>query len=495
MTAWRVVFTVILSSWVWTAQGRPVEPILVGSKVFTESVVLGEIATETLGQQGIQARHDRELGSTRILWEALLAGRIDLYAEYTGTITAELLNQSQLKTVDEIRAALKQQGIGMSVPLGFVDTYAIGVPENVAKRLNLVSIRDLMAHPETRLGLSNEFLGRSDGWPGLSQTYGLQAITPQGLDHEVAYRGLAAGSIDATDFYSTDPEIDRNHLRILVDDRHYFPDYQGVYLYRLTLPERVVTALNSLGGRIDTARMRQLNSAVTFDHHSESEVARQWLGLNQQPVDARTQRIERLLTRFKEHIALSGLSALLAALIGIPLGVLSAKRPGWGRWILGTAGVLQTLPSLALLVFMIPILGLGFVPACVALFLYSLLPIIRGTTSGLLDIPVSLQESATSLGLTRATRLFRIELPLAQRSIISGIKTATVINVGTATLGALIGAGGFGQTIMSGIRLNDTSLILEGAIPAALLAILVDYGFEAVEAFNRARRRALVAPQ
>jgi osmoprotectant transport system permease protein len=142
---------------------------------------------------------------------------------------------------------------------------------------------------------------------------------------------------------------------------------------------------------------------------------------------------------------------------------------------------LQTLPALALLVFMIPLLGIGPGPAIAALFLYSLLPIMRNTYTGLTGIPNSLLESADALGLPSAARLRRVELPLAATSIMAGIKTAAVINIGTATLGALIGAGGYGQPILTGIRLDDTALILEGAIPAALLALIAQALLDGVE--------------
>src|SRR5690606_5381782 len=144
-------------------------------------------------------------------------------------------------------------------------------------------------------------------------------------------------------------------------------------------------------------------------------------------------------------------------------------------------GLLQTLPSLAVFVFMIPLFGIGAAPAIAALFLYSLLPIVRNTHAGLTAIPIELRETAAAIGLPPATRLWRVELPLALRPILAGIKTAAVINVGTATLGALIGAGGYGQPILTGIRLDDLGLIFEGAIPAAILALLVQGLFEAVE--------------
>jgi osmoprotectant transport system permease protein len=149
--------------------------------------------------------------------------------------------------------------------------------------------------------------------------------------------------------------------------------------------------------------------------------------------------------------------------------------------ILAIVGIVQTIPSLALLVFLIPFLGIGGLPAMVALFLYSLLPIVRNTYAGLHDIPIQIRESAEALGLRAAARLRLVELPMAARAILAGIKTSAVINVGTATLGALIGAGGYGQPILTGIRLDDLGLILEGAVPAAVLALLVQGLFELAE--------------
>src|SRR6185369_5245582 len=172
---------------------------------------------------------------------------------------------------------------------------------------------------------------------------------------------------------------------------------------------------------------------------------------------------------------------LMAFAVAVPLGIVAARRPLLGRAILGAAGILQTIPSLALLVFMIPLLGIGSAPAIVALFLYSLLPIVRNTHAGLTGVPEPLREVARALGLGPGAALRLVELPLASPSILAGIKTSAVINVGTATLGALIGAGGYGQPILTGIRLDDVTLILEGAIPAALLALLVERAFDASE--------------
>jgi osmoprotectant transport system permease protein len=185
--------------------------------------------------------------------------------------------------------------------------------------------------------------------------------------------------------------------------------------------------------------------------------------------------------RTREHLMLVSLSLLAAILVALPLGILAARRPGLGKVVLAAVGVVQTIPSLALLVFMIPLLGIGAPPAITALFLYSLLPIVRNTHAGLVGIAPAVRDSAAALGLSRWAILWRVELPLALGTILAGIKSAAVINVGTATLGALVGAGGFGQPIFTGIRLDDFPLILQGAVPACLLALAVQGAFDLVE--------------
>jgi osmoprotectant transport system permease protein len=182
-----------------------------------------------------------------------------------------------------------------------------------------------------------------------------------------------------------------------------------------------------------------------------------------------------------EHLTLVVISLLAAILVSVPLGVV-ASRPGWvSQLILGAAGMIQTIPSLALLALLIPIFGIDKTTAIIALFLYSLLPIIQNTAVGLRDIPQPLRESAEALGLEPRAQLFKIFLPLAAGSILAGIRTSAVINVGTATLAGLIGAGGYGEPIQSGLQLNDNATILQGAIPAAVLAILVQFGFNALD--------------
>lgn len=473
-------FALIALSLLAGSAAHAAEPVVVGSKTFTESVVLGEIATLAAREAGHPARHRSGLGGTRILWRALLEGEIDAYPEYSGTLSQEIL---RLPDADPpaLRAALAGRGLAMTAPLGFDNSYALGMRAGRAGELGVSRISDLRAHPGLKFGFSNEFMDRADGWPGLRQRYRLPQTQVNGLDHSLAYRGLAAGALDVIDLYRTDAEIPYYGLAVLDDDRDYFPAYEAVFLYRADLAQRApdwLTLLEALAGRIDAEAMRRLNARVKLDGERDQAVAADWYGVDAERASSRWQRLTR---RTVEHLGLVGISLSLALVLALPLGVWAARRPRLGQVVLSATGLLQTLPSLAVFVFMIPLFGIGAPPAIAALFLYSLLPIVRNTHAGLTGIPAELRETAAAIGLSPRSRLWRVELPLALRSILAGVKTAAVINVGTATLGALIGAGGYGQPILTGIRLDDIGLILEGAIPAAALALLVQGLFELIE--------------
>ncbi len=489
----RALFTVLamLPVLAWAA------PVRIGSKQFTESVILSELARLNAQEAGVDASHQRELGGTSILWSALRHGDIDAYPEYTGTITHELLKDvAPDADIPALREKLKPLGIGITDTLGFSDTYAIGMRESRAAQLHITQISDLALHPELRFGFSNEFMDRADGWPGVRQRYGLAQTQVRGLDHALSYRAVASGAVDAIDLYSTDAEIPYYHLRTLNDDRHYFPRYEAVFLYRLELERSApafIATLRNLGGRIDEAAMQRMNAEVKLDGMSETDVAARFLSVPPAGDDGGFWR--RLRKRSAEHVTLVALSLGMAVLLAIPLGILSARSKRAGQLLIGLTGILQTVPSLAMFVFMIPLLGIGTWPAIAALFLYSLLPVVRNTHAGLLDIPLELRESAAALGLPSSVRLRRVELPMATRSILAGIKTAAVINVGTATLAALIGAGGYGQPILTGIRLDNIGLILEGAVPAAVLALLVQGLFEGIERWLTPRGLRIEARQ
>ena len=459
--------------------------IKIGSKKFTENVILSEIVTQLARSNNVNSIHIRELGGTRILWNALLKGEIDIYPDYTGTIIEEILADENV-TYKNLKDKLSKHGIGIVYPLGFNNTYAIGMKTEEAEKSGIEEISDLRKHPNLKFGFTNEFMDRKDGWRGLQKFYNLPHSNVTGMDHDIAYRGLASSSIDVIDLYSTDAEINYYNLKVLKDDLQYFTDYQAVLLYRKDLEKtfpKVIDAIKKLKNSILESLMIKMNSEVKINGKSEEEVAAQFIK-NKFSIESNyveSTFLRRLWHNTKEHLYLVLISLSAAILVSIPLGISSYKNKKLGRFIIGITGIIQTVPSLALLVFMIPLLGIGSSPAIVALFLYSLLPIVRNTFTGLQDIPTSIKESAIVLGLSSFVILKNIELPLASRSILAGIKTSAVINVGTATLGALIGAGGYGQPILTGIRLDSIPLILEGAVPAALLALIVQWMFDLSE--------------
>lgn len=456
---------------------------VVGSKKFTESVILGEIAGQLVASEGLSTAHRSELGGTRILWSALERGDIDAYPEYTGTIREEILAGER---VTDLAAALAARGIVLGPPLGFDDSYAIGMKREKAAELGIRTLSDLARHSEVALGLSHEFMDRADGWPALRERYRMDPESVTGLDHDVAYRAIESESVGAIDLYTTDAEIAYYDLVVLEDDLAHFPTYDAVFVWRAELETdspRAVEALRSLAGRIDEPEMIAMNGRAKLERVDEARVAADFLEarMGVEVSAAREPVGVEIGERTLEHLYLVAVSLLLALAFALPLGVAAAKRPFFGQIALGVVGVLQTIPSLALLVLMIPLLGIGSYPALAAMFVYSLLPIVRNTAAGLTDIPPPLRESALALGLSPASRLFRVELPMASRSILAGIKTSAVLNVGTATIGALVGAGGYGQPILTGIRLDDFPTILEGAIPAAVMALAIQGLFELLE--------------
>jgi osmoprotectant transport system permease protein len=504
----------------------------VGSKRFTESYILGEILTQTAATAG-PAQHRQGLGNTAIVLAALRSGDIDVYPEYLGTIDLEILKNPQPTTIDQMRAALQPLGLGIAVPLGFSNGYALAMRGRDAGDPGIARLSDLARRPELHIGLSHEFLGRADGWPGLARRYGLPQ-TPRGLDHGIAYEALAQRQIDVTDIYSTDAKIRQYGLRVLDDDLHYFPRYDAVLLYRLDLPRRFPAgwrAIGALEGRISVDAMIGMNAAAELDGDSFAAIAKQWLScagrvdgatvhasspgvrcprtvataartgverVDGTPVHATGARsdpegVQRdgllaktfgngFATLARQHLLLVCAAVLLGCLAGVPLGILAALAPRLRQVVLALAGMLQTVPSLALLAILIPLLGrIGTVPALVALCAYALLPIVRNTCTGLLQVPAGLRTAALALGLTRAQALLTVELPLAAPVILAGVKTAAVMSVGTATIAAFIGAGGYGERITIGLALNDNDMLLAGAIPAAVLALVTQGVFELAE--------------
>ena len=476
--------------------------IVVGSKRFTESYILGEIVTQTLISAGQPAIHRQGLGNTGILEQALASGSVDIYPEYTGTIVRELLKREGNPPLDELNRWLAPRGLTAAVPLGFNNTYALAMSETKANALGIVRISDLASSKGAglRLGLSHEFLERADGWPALQRAYAATA-TPIGLDHGLAYDAVATGKVDVIDVYSTDAKLGRLGLRVLEDDRAFFPKYDAVLLMRTGVD---ASALQRLTGTITAQAMIAMNGEVELDGKSFAEVAHLFLtsrgivgaasaaaggaeASSTSRITAKPGLLDRLFAPdfarlTGEHLLLVFASLAVAIVVGVPIGVAAWRWPRSAGFLLGFVAVLQTVPSLALLAFLIALVGsIGIVPALIALFLYALLPIVRNTHAGLQGVSRGMAQAALSLGMTARQALLLVQLPLAAPTLLAGIKTAAVINVGTATMAAFIGAGGFGERIVAGLAINDKSVMLAGALPAAVLALLVQLLFDGAE--------------
>ena len=472
--------------------------IHIGSKAFTESVVLGELAAQLADPSGETVVHYSQLGGTQLVYESIKNGEIDIYPEYTGTLTNEIFAgriDTSLSIESQIESLLDEDGLAASGRLGFSNNYAIGMDKDVAAELGVKTISDLKRYPELVFRFGNEFMERAeDGWPGLKERYGLPQNDVKGMDHDLAYRQLKANVIQVMDIYTTDAKIETFNILVLEDDLQFFPKYEALFIYRKDFAKSHPEALNrilKLANVISASKMLEMNQQADENKEPETAVAARFLQEEFQidPQQTEDSRIERIAATTIEHLDLVRQSLIAAILIAIPLGIVAAKYHSAGQIIIGFAGVMQTVPGLALLVILIqPVnavglgsVGQGSVAVVIALFLYSLLPIVRNTYTGLQSISSDLREVSESLGLSPFAKLRLIELPMASPMILAGIKTAAVMNVGFATLGAFIGAGGYGQPILTGIRRNDYGMILEGAIPAAIFALVTQAIFELSE--------------
>jgi osmoprotectant transport system permease protein len=482
--AWLAILLVLYGTNVGAAVADGV--IRVGSKSFTESYILAEIAAQVIESAG-EARAERQLGlgGTGLAYRAIASGAIDLYPEYTGTLSYIILKDPALRTIEAIRARLVASGLTMSDSLGFNNTYALAVRVDTADRLGLRRISDLKRHPQHTAAFSSGFLEREDGWPGLARHYGLSLAAVRVMEHALTYRALVSGEIDLMDVFSTDGQLERLRLRVLDDDRHFFPDYSAVLLARKDMAERYprtwARLREALEGKLDERRMSRLNAMADLDGKSVAEVAAAFLGTESSGPKGKTGLVAELSALTLDHLVLVLVSLAAAIVLGVPMGIVAARFRKAGQIELGAVGMLQTIPALALLVFMIPLFGIGKGPALVALSLYALLPIVRSTYAGLIGIDGHLLEIAFVLGLGRGARLVRIELPLASIAIMAGIKTSAVMTVGTATLAAFIGGGGYGTLIVRGLALDDTATILAGAAPAAAMAVAFHVTFELLD--------------
>jgi osmoprotectant transport system permease protein len=482
--------------------------VVVASKPFGESFLLAEIFAQLLEARGMSVSRRPGLGATEVAFGALRAGAIDVYPEYTGTGLLVILGETPQPDPRGVFARVQRAfderfGVRWLPPLGFENTYAIAVRRETAAKFELRTLSDLArVAPRLTAGLTPDFIGRPDGLPGLRRAYGMRFGDVRPLAQALKYRALASGGVDVVDGYSTDGLIDRYGLVVLEDDRRFFPPYEAAALVGAKLRGEnpaAIAALSELSGRLDVRTMRALNARVEVRGESITDVAASALrDLGLVDTVRRTTRVPPppsrlplasylwdrrgiLIAATGRHVILTATSLLAAILIAVPLGLWLEHRRRFAESLIRGVGVLQTIPSIALLAFMIPLLGVGIRPALVALWLYALYPIVRSTYTGVRDADPVAVDAARALGMTPRQILRYVRAPLAAPSILAGIRTAAVITVGTATLAAFIGAGGLGEPIATGLALADTRLILSGALPAAALALLVDAGLGLVE--------------
>lgn len=481
--------------------------IVIGSKNFMESRLLAEMFAQLLeAHTNLVVERRLGLAGTQICFEALKTGAIDLYPEYTGTGLVTILGREPIggsrETLNTVRSEfLARWNLWWISPLGFENSYALAVPRDRAQRFHLKTISDLAKVSSTMTaGLGYEFIQRADGLRGLERTYGLRFQHVQGMQQALKYQAAGAGHIDVLDVYTTDGRLAVYNFTVLEDDQQFFPPYEAAALVRGETLEQhptLGTVLGLVANTFDAAMMRQLNFRLQEKGDPIEQVARDTLhalglieGQSQEMHSPQPENLaaylwanrHMLAVRTIEHL---GLALCLGIALAVPLGLLLERKRTVAEHVIRTIGISQTIPSIALLAFMIPLFGVGALPAVIALWIYSIFPIVRNTYSGLRDAAPQAVEAANALGMTEWQVLYWVRLPLAAPIIMAGIRTSGVITVGTATLAAFIGAGGLGVPIVSGLQLADTTLILSGALPAAALALAVDGGLGLIERWVR----------
>ena len=498
----KLLALILTTFFIFSGLSATERSITIGSKNFGENFLLAEILALMLESEGLSVDRAFGLGGTLICYEALRNEEIDLYFEYTGTLSRAVLNLEEVVSEESLAEQLLTEGLFMMPRLGFNNTYAIAVRRETANLLKGKTIGALGGQEDLKVVFSHEFLERPDGWNGLSRRYGL-SFSVSGIEHGLAYRALADGVIDVTDAYSTDGELERYDLVLLNDSLSFFPTYFAVPLVRASWASdkenaSILRVIEKLSGEIDDATMRSLNAQVVSEGITYQRVARAFLlqkgFVADGVIEAEKESVLRdmlsdLGRNLIRHLELTGLALFFGTFFGLAISLFAYDKAGISKIVLSLCGLLQTIPSLALLAIMIPIFGIGFLPAVIALFLYSLLPIVRNTLTALTTIDPVLISVSDALGMTKWQQLRLVKLPLSAPAIFAGIRTAAVISIGTATLAAFIGAGGLGDPIVVGLSLSNVNLILQGAIPAALLALLTEYCFGKAESAVSSRYR------
>ena len=513
LAAWffRLLALAVVGCAAATSAAQAPDTVRIGSKNFTEQEILAELVAQLIERHtDLRVERTFGLGGTGVCHAALVAGELDIYVEYTGTALLNVLKHEVRTNADDVyqivaKAYRERFELEWLPPMGFNNTYAITVRAAHADEYGWQAISDL-ANVADRLsaGFTAEFMERPDGYPGLRSTYGFDLGRTADLDPGLMYKALADGQVDVICAFATDGRIAAYNLRVLLDDRSFFPPYDAAPVIRGVLlrdHREVRNALAALAGTISDQTMRRLNYAVDELGRTPSSVASEWIesravGIPQSTVGATTPQMDgvvgfwetvatrraELWQKVLEHLGLTALAMAIAILIGVPTGIIIHRHRAALPFVLGVTEIVQTIPSLAMLAFLFAVYGiLGMTPAVTALVLYALMPIVENTFTGLKELSPEIIEAADGVGMSGRQRLWMVELPLALPMIVAGIRTSTVWTVGIATLSTYIGAGGLGDFISRGLARNDPRLTLLGAVPAAMMAVVLSLGIRLVE--------------
>ncbi len=496
----KVLFFFLLTTHLWSKE------LTIGSKAFSESIILSEMLAQVLEENyNYKINRKMNLGGTKVLFDALDGGDIDLYPDYTGTGYIMLLKMQGETDPQAVYDIVKKEyenrfGITWSPSLGFNNTYAIAVRENDPRFKEIKTISDIIPIAnKLRFVAAHESMERKDGYKAFKEFYKIpfDDNKAKGVDSGLMYSAIRDDHADMIMSYSTDGRIKAYNLKILEDDKKFFPPYYAAFLVKeKTLEDHpaLVEIFELFDDFISEEEMIEMNDLVDRAKREPKNIAHNFLvqkgiikGKIKKPqlskgfIAYTLSKKNYLLKITKEHLLLSFGALFLALLVSIPTGVALTRFPKLSKLVFPIINTVQTIPSLALLGFLIPLMGIGYLPAVIALFLYSLLPLIRNTYSGIEGVNSNYIEASRGLGLTPMQILFKVEIPLAMPIILAGVRTASVIVIGTATLAALVGAGGLGEPIFRGVATVNGNLILLGAIPSAILAIVVDKFWEVLE--------------
>ena len=455
------------------------DEILIGAKKFTEGNISAHIVSQLISRidPSQKTRVLENLGGTGIVTAAIKSKEVDIYVDYTGTLINSFKSDRRRLEDD-----LLKEGIYLGPELGFNNSYGLAVGPK-SSRLKISDIKE-----SDRIGVSHEFYKRKDGYESLKDHYGFN-ITPTAVEHSLLYNSLSSDHLDIIEVYTTDAKIRKNNLRVLKDDKKFFPRYDAVVLVNKEFMEDNAELVDSLfteiEKNIDNNKIMNANYLVEEQGLTYAQAAGH---VTKTHVDGSSNELLDILPYFLDHFKYLIITVILCVVVGVPLGAISAKSKKMEKWIVGTVSVLQTIPSLALLVFLIPIFGLGEVTTLIALVLYGLLPIVKNTYNGVKNIPTELIEFSDLIQMSKLQKLFIIELPLAKEEILTGVRITSVMTVGLTVIASFIGAGGLGMLIVTGLSLNDTDMILRGAIPSALMALVIEFFFQRIlPLFSRVR--------